>query len=181
MPRISYFGISLDIRIFNITDGGTTSMRKTLAVMQQDKKYNTFISLLRQFCLSVSFGFLIYIIIYVIDHSDGPGGIIPAGVIFVGIPLTILFGILFYILTTFHNIIWTVINIILNIYIIRIQYDFVDSTKDLEGLSSVLFFTTFWVINKVLISKFLDNFNPKRKPINKLDHLIYKARTANSA
>jgi len=30
MPRISYFGISLDIRIFNITDGGTTSMRKTL-------------------------------------------------------------------------------------------------------------------------------------------------------
>ena len=30
MPRISYFGISLDIRIFNITDGGTTFMRKTL-------------------------------------------------------------------------------------------------------------------------------------------------------
>jgi len=32
MPRISYFGISLDIRIFNITDGGTTFMRKTLGV-----------------------------------------------------------------------------------------------------------------------------------------------------
>jgi hypothetical protein len=114
--------------------------------MQHDKKYNTFISLFRQLCISISFGFLIYIPVTLIDNSDGPGGIIPAAAIFVGIPLTILFGVLFYILTTYHPIIWTVINIILNIYLIRIQTNFADS-KDLEGLTSVLFFTTFWVID----------------------------------
>jgi hypothetical protein len=89
--------------------------------------------------------------------------------------------IIFYLLTTFHSIIWTVINIGSNIFLFHMEYEYVDSKTDLHGFSSLLFFTSFLVINKVFIDKFLSIFNPKRKAKNKLDALIYKARTANTA
>lgn len=145
--------------------------------MQQEKKYNKIVSLLNQFLLSALFVALIYIPAEVIDKSNGTGNIFPASVFYI-IPAAFFFLILFFVLASYYNVIWTLINILLTIYLFRIELSYINSKTDLYGLHSVLFFSLFLVINKTLIELILGIFNPKRKPNNKLDLLIYKALIA---
>src|SRR5687767_4948424 len=136
-------------------------------------------NLLKHLLLSIILCCLVFGLLIAIDKMiHEPGDIFPAVVLLL-FPLIALGLILFYVLTSFHNAGWTCVNFAVNIFVFRFQTDYLHE----NGISEFLLFVVcalLWAVNKILIDKLLDNVKVKRKPSNKLDTLIHRARAGNT-
>lgn len=136
-------------------------------------------NLLKHLLLSLIICGLTYGLLMIIDKMiHEPGDIFPGVVLFL-FPVVAIGLILFYVLTSFHNAVWTCVNFAVNIFVFRTEIDYLHE-KDVSGFMLFAVGALLWAINKTLIDKLLDNFKVKRKPVNKFDTLIHRARGTNS-